>query len=62
MIPGKKMKSENIVKSNFNRLWDEQTDVSALGKFIFKIDRKRIFGFLKYTDINKKSRIGFFPA
>jgi SAM-dependent methyltransferase len=51
------MKSEKVVKSNFNRLWDEQTDVSALGKIIFRIDRKRIFSFLKYTDINKNSRI-----
>lgn len=56
-ILGVKMKSENNVKSNFNHLWDEQTDVSTLGQLLFKIDRKKIFGFLKYADINKKSRI-----
>ena len=42
---------------DFNKLWHEQTEVSLLGRLVFKIDRKKIFSFLKYTDLTFNSKI-----
>jgi len=50
------IKSKEVVK-NFNKLWDEQTKVSTIGKIIFKFDRHKIMSLLKYTDLTFDSNI-----
>jgi cyclopropane fatty-acyl-phospholipid synthase-like methyltransferase len=47
----------NETEDNFNKLWAEQTEVSWLGKQIFKMDRKKIFDLLRFTSLNKKSAV-----
>ena len=41
----------------FERLWSEQEDISLLGKFMFKVDRRKIFSLLEYADLTPKSTV-----